>query len=89
MNFAPTCSTHYAEKQHKSLKTKKDGTPYLFPLTALDNFFNGRRVNDIRPRDRSAFVANRRAAGKSNSTINNSVRLLTRMFSACAETTAN
>jgi len=72
---------YYAEKQHKSLKTKKDGTPYLFPLTALDNFFDGRRVNDIDRETASAFVANRRAAGKSNSTINNSLRLLIRMFS--------
>jgi integrase len=71
----------YAEKQHKSLKTKKDGTPYLFPLTALDNFFNGRRVNDIDRDTASAFVADRRAANKSNSTINNSLRLLIRMFS--------
>jgi integrase len=72
---------YYAKHQHKSLKTKKDGTPYLFPLTALDNFFDGRRVNDINRETVSAFVANRRAAGSSNSTINNSVRLLTRMFS--------
>jgi integrase len=72
---------YYAERQHKSLKTKKDGTPYLFPLTALDNFFNGRRVNHIDRETASAFVANRRKAGKSNSTINNSVRLLIRMFS--------
>jgi integrase len=72
---------HYAEKQHKSLKTKKDGTPYLFPLTALDDFFNGRRVNDIDRDTASAFVADRRAANKSNSTINNSIRLLIRMFS--------
>ena len=72
---------HYAEKQHKSLKTKKDGTPYLFPLTALDNFFNGRRVNDIDRDTASSFVADRRAANKSNSTINNSLRLLIRMFS--------
>jgi len=72
---------HYAMKQHKSLRHKKDGTAYLFPLTALDNFFNGRRVNDIDRDTASAFVADRRAAKKSNSTINNSLRLLTRMFS--------
>ncbi len=72
---------HYAEKEHKSLQTNKDGKPYLFPLTALDNFFAGRRVNDIDRDVVSAFVADRRKAGKSNSTINNSVRLLTRMFS--------
>src|ERR1700719_1363972 len=28
---------YYAERQHKSLKAEKDGTPYLFPLTALDS----------------------------------------------------
>ena len=72
---------HYAETQHKSLKTKKDGTPYLFPLTALDNFFNGRRVNDINRDTASAFVTDRRAANKCNNTINNSLRLLIRMFS--------
>jgi len=80
-NLRADLLAHYAEKQHKSLKKKKDGTPYLFPLTALDNFFDGRRVNDIDRETASAFVANRRAAGKSNSTINNSVRLLIRMFS--------
>jgi integrase len=68
-------------KQHKSLRHKKDGTPYLFPLTALDDFFNGRRVNDIDRETASAFIANRRAAKVSNNTINNSVRLLIRMFS--------
>lgn len=72
---------YYAERQHKSLKTKKDGTPYLFPLTALDNFFNGRRVNDIDRDTVTAFIADRRAAGMSNSTITNSVGLLIRMFS--------
>jgi integrase len=72
---------YYAEKQHRSLKTKKDGTPYLFPLTALDDFFKGRRVNDIDRNTASDFIADRRAAGKSNSTINNSLRLLIRMFS--------
>jgi len=72
---------YYAEKQHKSLKTKKDGALYLFPLTALDNFFTGRRVNDIDRDTASAFVADRRASKKSNSTINNSLRLLIRMFS--------
>jgi integrase len=80
-NLRADLLAHYAEKQHKSLKTKKDGTPYLFPLTALDSFFDGRRVNDIDRETVRAFVANRRAAGSSNSTINNSVRLLTRMFS--------
>jgi len=72
---------HYAEKQHKSLKRKKDGTRYLFPLTALDNFFNGRRVNDIDRDTASAFIASRRAEKVSNNTINNSLRLLIRMFS--------
>ena len=72
---------HYAEKQRKSLKTRRDGTPYLFPLTALDNFFNGRRVNDLDREIASRFVAERRTAGVSNSTINNSLRLLIRMFS--------
>ena len=72
---------HYAETQHKSLKTKKDGTPYLFPLTALVNFFNGCRVNDINRDTASAFVTDRRAANKCNNTINNSLRLLIRMFS--------
>ena len=72
---------HYAEKQRKSLKMRRDGTPYLFPLTALDNFFNGRRVNDIDRETASAFIADRRAAKKCNSTINSSLRLLIRMFS--------
>ena len=72
---------YYAEKQHKSLKTKKDGTSYLFPLTAPDNFFNVRRVNDIDRDTASAFVADRRTENKSNNTINNSLRLLIRMFS--------
>jgi integrase len=72
---------HYAMKQHKSLKKKTDGTAYLFPLTALDNFFDGRRVNDIDRDTANSFVADRLAAKKSNSTINNSLRLLIRMFS--------
>jgi integrase len=70
----------YAEKQHKSLKTRKDGKPYLFPLTALDNFFEGRPVNGIDREAASAFVQKRREAKASNSTINNSLRLLIRMF---------
>jgi integrase len=72
---------YYALKQHKSLKKRKDGSPYLFPLTVLDNFFTGRRVNDIDRETASAFVAARRKANVSNSTINNSLRLLIRMFS--------
>jgi integrase len=80
-NLRADLLAYCAEKQHKSLKTKKDGTSYLFPLTALDNFFDGRRVNDINRETASVFIASRRKAGASNSTINNSVRLLIRMFS--------
>ena len=72
---------HYELKQHKSLKRRKDGSLYIFPLTALDDFFKGRRVNDIDRDLAKAFVAQRRKDGASNATINNSLRLLTRMFS--------
>jgi integrase len=72
--------TYYAEQQHKSLRKRKNGTPYLYPQTALDEFFKGRKVNSIDRDAASAFVANRRKAGISNDAINNSLRLLRRMF---------
>jgi integrase len=73
--------SHYAEKKHKSLKTRSDGTPYLFPLTALDTFFSGRKVNSIDRDAASTFIRKRRDEGAKESTINNSLRLLIRMFS--------
>lgn len=72
---------HYAEKERKSLKKRKTGEPYIFPLTALDAFFRGRRINEIDRDTASAFIAKRRADGIANATINASVRLLGRMFS--------
>lgn len=71
---------HYEEKQRKSLQRHKDGQPYIYPLTALDDFFMGRRVNEIDRDTASAFIAKRRAEGISNATINASIRLLARMF---------
>lgn len=71
---------YYAEQQHKSLRKRLDGTPYLYPQTALDEFFNGRRVNKIDNDVASAFIKTRRAEGISNDAINNSLRLLRRMF---------
>ena len=72
--------THYAEKQYKSLRKRNNGTPYLYPQTALDTFFAGRRANNIDSDAASAFVQKRRAAGISNDAINSSLRLLRRMF---------
>jgi integrase len=71
---------YYAEQQHKSLRKRADGTPYLYPMTALDNFFAGKKVNNIDRDAASAFVTKRRAEGISNDAINNSLRLLRRMF---------
>lgn len=71
---------YYAEQQHKSLRRRKDGALYLYPQTALDDFFAGRKVNSIDRDAASAFVTKRRAAGISNDAINNSLRLLRRMF---------
>jgi integrase len=77
---------YYAEKQHKSLRHRKNGTPYLYPQTALDNFFRGRKANGIDRDAASAFVKNRRQAGISNDAINNSLRLLRRMFNLARDT---
>jgi integrase len=71
---------YYAEQQHKSLRKRADGTAYLYPMTALDNFFAGRKANSIDRHAASAFVTKRRAEGISNDAINNSLRLLRRMF---------
>jgi integrase len=72
---------YYAEQQHKSLRKRADGTAYLYPMTALDNFFAGKKVNSITRESATAFIAKRRADGiDSNDTINNSLRLLRRMF---------
>lgn len=78
--------TWYGEQEHKSLKRRKDGTPYLYPLTALDNFFAKRKANTIDRYAASAFVASRRKAGISNDAINNSLRLLRRMFTLARDT---
>jgi integrase len=71
---------YYAEQEHKSLKRRADGTPYLYPQTALDNFFKGRKANTIDRDAASEFITSRRKANASNDTINNSLRLLRRMF---------
>ena len=77
---------YYAEQQHKSLRHRKNGTPYLYPQTALDNFFRCRKANGIDRDAASAFVKNRREAGISNDAINNSLRLLRRMFNLARDT---
>jgi integrase len=71
---------YYAEQEHKSLRTRADGTPYLYPQTALDNFFVGKKANAITRESASAFIVARRRANISNDAINNSLRLLRRMF---------
>lgn len=76
---------YYAEQQHKSLRHRKDGTPYLYPQTALDNFFAGRKANDIDRDASSDFIKSRRAENISNDAINNSLRLLRRMFTLARE----
>jgi integrase len=69
-----------SEQQLRSLKTHADGSLYFFPLTALDEFFNGRVVNSITRDTLSAFIKARRAKKAANATINNSLALLRKMF---------
>ena len=77
---------YYAEQQHKSLRHHKDGTPYLYPQTALDDFFTGWKVNRIDHDAARAFIAARRRANISNDATNNSLRLLRRMFNLARDT---
>ncbi len=64
----------------RSLKTRKDGSLSFNPLPATDEFFNGRLVNEINGPALNEFILSRQAAGAANATINNSLRLLKRMF---------
>jgi integrase len=77
---------YYEEQQHKSLQRRADGTPYLYPQTALDNFFVGRKANSIDRDSASDFIKARRKEGISNDAINNSLRLLRRMFTLARDT---
>jgi integrase len=75
----------YRNKGHKSLRVTADGSETLFPLSALDNFFEypekvGLTVARITHRTMSAFIAARQAEGVGNATINNSLSLLRRML---------
>src|SRR5271163_3842282 len=53
---------YYAEQQHKSLRKRADGSLYLYPITALDNFFAGKKANRITRDSATAFIVARRRA---------------------------
>jgi hypothetical protein len=78
---------NYVEKGNKSLLTRADGTEFINGLDALDAHYEfeedkklGVPVTKITTDSARAFSTNRRAAGVSNSTVNNSLALLRRML---------
>jgi hypothetical protein len=70
----------YETHDNKSLFTRKDGTRYLGPVPALDDFFSGFTAQRITPDAMKDFIRLRQKAGASNSNINHALRLLRRMF---------
>jgi integrase len=71
---------HATRSQFKSLATRKDGSRYFHPQTALDNFFKGRKANAIDRDLLGKYTASRQAAGIANKTINGELGLLRSMF---------
>lgn len=72
---------HYRRNGLKSLQVTSDGEETIFPLPALDEFFTGKKVADITPDTVRAFIEKKKADGRGNAAINNSLSLLRRMFS--------
>jgi integrase len=64
----------------RSLKTRADGTLSFNALPATDEFFSGRKVSAITGDLLNEFKITRQSAGVANTTINNSLALLRRMF---------
>jgi integrase len=70
----------YETHKHKSLLRHADGSRYIGPVPALDEFFKEWKVKDITTAALKDFIKARRAARASNSNINQALRLLRRMF---------
>ncbi len=71
---------HYETHKLKSMFHKADGTRYLGPVPALDRFFAGWKMEQIKTPALKDFVRERQAEGEGNSNINHSLRILRRMF---------
>lgn len=70
----------YKIKNRKSLRYRKDGTPYLSNIRHLDEFFKSRKARSIGADDVRRFVEARQAAGASNASINRALAALKSMF---------
>lgn len=81
----------YRMAENKSLKTLADGTETIYPLRALDKFFNfdaknfGPSLAKITRDTCRDFIAHERGRGVGNAAINNSLSLLRRMISLAKE----
>jgi len=71
---------YYETNKLKSLLRKKDGKRYLGTVPPLDRFFKDCKVSEITYHKLLAFVKDRQAAKKSNSTINRSLTALKMML---------
>lgn len=71
---------HYETQKFKSLFRRKDGTRYLGPVPALDEFFAEWKAEQITTAALKDFIRHRQVKGASNSNINHALRVLRRMF---------
>jgi integrase len=72
----------YEIRKYKSLHTRADdGTRYIGPVTALDDFFKQYRASNITTEALKEFIRKRQEQGIGNAGINGSLRMLRKMFS--------
>jgi len=71
----------YATQGNKSLEKRADGTLFISGVAPqLDDFFSGFKAKDISVGQIKRFIITRKKEGVTNSTINNGLRMLRRMF---------
>jgi integrase len=71
---------NYKTKGRKSLRSRKDGTPYLSNIRHLDNFFKQWKALNITADAVRRFVDKRQNAGASDASINRALAALKSMF---------
>lgn len=84
-NLRESFFLHYETKKRKSLRYRKDGTPYLSNIRHLDDWFKGRKAVSITADDVRRFVKSRQEEGASTASINRALAALKRMFSLAAK----
>jgi integrase len=70
----------YRMKEHKSLQVLANGEETIWPLSALDKFYEGKYATQITTESARQFVKARQAEGTGNAAINRSLGLLRRML---------